>query len=241
MAESGPVAWPPAPIRTERLVLRESEARDRAAFIELLASPEVHTYLGGPRPRDEDEGDAGTPPRRARRCSAGSPTVGRRAVVRRVFLGDAVWLSQGLSHSPAHLILWQDRGMLRLTDFIIDCPDTMKLAAFYSEVTGLPVKEDSNENWAGIQFGEIELAFIQVEDYRAPQWPDSEHPKQFHLDFEVDDIEAEQRRVLALGATLQRDCIGPDGYGFRVYADPIGHPFCLCRNKGVIWTDQGLS
>jgi hypothetical protein len=31
-------------------VLREPEARDRAAFIELLASPEVGTYLGGPRP-----------------------------------------------------------------------------------------------------------------------------------------------------------------------------------------------
>ena len=55
MTELGPVAWPPAPIRTERLVLREPEARDRAAFIELLASPEVGTYLGGPRPRDELE------------------------------------------------------------------------------------------------------------------------------------------------------------------------------------------
>ncbi|MDT0616576.1 GNAT family N-acetyltransferase, partial [Streptomyces lancefieldiae] len=48
-------AWPPAPIKTERLVLREPEARDRAAFIELHASPEVHTYLGGPRPRRELE------------------------------------------------------------------------------------------------------------------------------------------------------------------------------------------
>jgi RimJ/RimL family protein N-acetyltransferase len=55
MADLGPVAWPPAPIRTERLVLRESEARDRAAFIELLAAPEVGTYLGGPQPRDELE------------------------------------------------------------------------------------------------------------------------------------------------------------------------------------------
>ncbi|WP_208862824.1 GNAT family N-acetyltransferase [Micromonospora chersina] len=36
-------------------MLREPEARDRATFIELLASPEVHTYLGGPRPRDELE------------------------------------------------------------------------------------------------------------------------------------------------------------------------------------------
>ncbi|MFE7526359.1 GNAT family N-acetyltransferase [Kitasatospora sp. NPDC057542] len=55
MTELGPVAWAPAPIRTERLVLREPEARDRAAFIELFASSEVRTYLGGPRPRDELE------------------------------------------------------------------------------------------------------------------------------------------------------------------------------------------
>ncbi len=55
MTGLGPVAWPPAPIRTERLVLRESEARDRAAFIELFASPEVGAYIGGPRPRDELE------------------------------------------------------------------------------------------------------------------------------------------------------------------------------------------
>ncbi|MGW7522635.1 GNAT family N-acetyltransferase [Streptomyces sp. NPDC054783] len=55
MTDLGPVAWPPAPIRTERLVLRESEAGDRAAFTELFASPGVGTYLGGPRPRDELE------------------------------------------------------------------------------------------------------------------------------------------------------------------------------------------
>jgi predicted enzyme related to lactoylglutathione lyase len=128
--------------------------------------------------------------------------------------------------------------MLRLTDFIIDCPDTMKLAAFYAEVTGRPVKAGSNADWAGIRFGEIELAFIRVEGYRAPRWPDSEHPKQFHLDCEVDDIEAEEGRVLALGATLQQDRVGPGGYGWRVYTDPVGHPFCLCRNKGVTWDDR---
>ncbi|MDT7786606.1 MAG: hypothetical protein QOF58_5025 [Pseudonocardiales bacterium] len=48
-------AWPPAPIHTERLVLRESEARDRAQYIELFASPEVGTYIGGAKPRDELE------------------------------------------------------------------------------------------------------------------------------------------------------------------------------------------
>ncbi|MEU9604209.1 GNAT family N-acetyltransferase [Streptomyces sp. NPDC048057] len=49
--------WPPAPITTERLVLRESQARDRAAFVDLFSSPEVNTYLGGPQPRDALERD----------------------------------------------------------------------------------------------------------------------------------------------------------------------------------------
>ncbi|MFF0142226.1 GNAT family N-acetyltransferase [Streptomyces sp. NPDC005227] len=55
MTGLGPVTWPPAPIKTERLVLRESEARDRPRFIELFASAEVGTYIGGSRPRDELE------------------------------------------------------------------------------------------------------------------------------------------------------------------------------------------
>ncbi|SHL27392.1 GNAT family N-acetyltransferase [Actinacidiphila paucisporea] len=55
MSDLGSVGWPPEPIRTGRLVLRGSQARDRAAFVELLAAPEVHTYLGGPRPRAELE------------------------------------------------------------------------------------------------------------------------------------------------------------------------------------------
>ena len=65
MTELGPVTWPPAPIRTERLVLREPQARDRAAFIELLASPDVSTYLGAPRPREElERAIPGVPERR---------------------------------------------------------------------------------------------------------------------------------------------------------------------------------
>lgn len=56
MAQLGPVAWPPGPLRTDRLVLRESEARDRSAVIELFSSPQVRIHLGGPQaPRDELE------------------------------------------------------------------------------------------------------------------------------------------------------------------------------------------
>ena len=45
-------------------MLREPEARDRAAFIELLASPEAAAYLGGPRPRDELEREMPATPER---------------------------------------------------------------------------------------------------------------------------------------------------------------------------------
>jgi RimJ/RimL family protein N-acetyltransferase len=64
MADLGPVAWPPDPIRTARLVLRVPEARDRAAFIDLFASPEVGTYLGGARPRATLEDTVPEAPRR---------------------------------------------------------------------------------------------------------------------------------------------------------------------------------
>lgn len=57
MAELGPVAWPPSWIRTERLTLRSSDGKDRTAVIELFASTEVGTYLGGARPREELERD----------------------------------------------------------------------------------------------------------------------------------------------------------------------------------------
>ena len=92
MTDLGPIAWPPAPIRTERLVLREPEAQDRAACIELLASAEVHTYLGGPRPRDELE-----------RVMPGAPR--RRPGLFAVDLGGAmigmVTLGRAGGHGPA--------------------------------------------------------------------------------------------------------------------------------------------
>lgn len=47
MDELGPVTWPPAPIKTE--------ARDRAAVIELFASPQVGRFIGGAQPRAELE------------------------------------------------------------------------------------------------------------------------------------------------------------------------------------------
>lgn len=59
---------------------------------------------------------------------------------------------------------------------------------------------------------------------------------QFHLDIEVEDIEDAEPKVLAIGAVRlpwdsaeeeSRGLRPPSDSGFRVYADPAGHPFCL--------------
>jgi hypothetical protein len=69
-----------------------------------------------------------------------------------------------------------------------------------------------------------ELAFQKAEPWVPPRWPDPAHPQQEHLDIRVDDVDAAERAVLALGATRV-----PSEHerGFRVFTDPAGHPFCL--------------
>ncbi|MFD8689613.1 GNAT family N-acetyltransferase [Streptomyces sp. NPDC059651] len=52
MTGTGPMTLPRVPIRTDRLVLREPEARDREAFIELFSSPEAGAFIGGAQPRE---------------------------------------------------------------------------------------------------------------------------------------------------------------------------------------------
>lgn len=110
---------------------------------------------------------------------------------------------------------------------VLDCPDPPALAAFYAELLGMSeIEEEREEDWVVIAGGGHRIAFQLVPDLRAPAWPDPERPQQFHLDVQVDDAEVAEQRVLALGARR----LPGGGDDFRVYADPVGHPFCLiCR------------
>ena len=115
--------------------------------------------------------------------------------------------------------------------FAIDCPDTVALARFYSGITGWPVAEDSHAGWAELDTGGAgaTLAFQLVEEgeFRAPQWPGQEHPQQAHPDFDVPDLDEGERAVLAIGA--RKHDVQPSPERFRVYLDPVGHPFCLVK------------
>ncbi len=115
----------------------------------------------------------------------------------------------------------------RLHAVVLDTPDPAALARFYAAITGWKITR-AEHGWAQLQGedGGVRMSFQRAPDHQPPRWPDPSFPQQFHLDFWVDDIDVAQQQVLELGATALPD--PPDAKDFRVYADPAGHPFCLC-------------
>jgi hypothetical protein len=114
----------------------------------------------------------------------------------------------------------------RLYEVVVDCPDPRALASFYQELTGLD-QLYGDDDWVTLGRGtDVRIAFQRAEDYRPPRWPDPAYPQHMHLDVFVSDIAAAEEQVIKLGARS----LGAGGDAFRVYADPAGHPFCLCRD-----------
>lgn len=111
----------------------------------------------------------------------------------------------------------------QLHSYVIDAPDAHALARFYAELLGMQVQGDPGDDWVVISGAGYRLAFQQAPDLQSPDWPDPTRPQQAHLDVRVADIDAAEQAVLALGARL----LPGAGGDFRVYADPVGHPFCL--------------
>lgn len=116
---------------------------------------------------------------------------------------------------------------------VIDCPDPLALAEFYAGLLGQEIDDDGSDTWQSLR-GDgsgITLAFQRADNYVAPSWPDGV-PQQLHLDLTVDDLVTAHAAALALGATALAPTSAPEPdqvSSFRVYADPAGHPFCLCR------------
>jgi catechol 2,3-dioxygenase-like lactoylglutathione lyase family enzyme len=122
--------------------------------------------------------------------------------------------------------------------FAFDCPDPRGLAAFYAGLLGYVVADDADD-WVTITGPGPQLSFQLAPDHVAPTWPARDVPQQAHLDLFVTDVAAAHVRVLALGGRAVDPEEAPTGRpsrGFRVYADPAGHPFCLCRPSPDAWT-----
>ncbi|MET7330511.1 VOC family protein [Nonomuraea sp. NPDC005650] len=120
-------------------------------------------------------------------------------------------------------------GIAEFRTVVLDCPDPRGLAEFYSRLLGWPVTYADDE-WVVVSDGGApkRVAFQLAPDFRPPTWPDPERPQQLHLDFTVADLDKAEKQVLEIGATKHGHQPCDDG-SFRVYLDPAGHPFCLCR------------
>ncbi|MEO7285834.1 MAG: VOC family protein [Jatrophihabitantaceae bacterium] len=113
--------------------------------------------------------------------------------------------------------------VLALFAATLDAPDAAGLARFYAELLGMELSYEGPEGALIAGHGKS-LMFQQVSEYTPPQWPDPDRPQQAHLDITVDDLDAGEARALDLGASR----LDGGGKRFRVFADPAGHPFCLC-------------
>ncbi|GAA3146579.1 VOC family protein [Streptomyces echinatus] len=116
-------------------------------------------------------------------------------------------------------------ALAKLDVVVLDCPDPRALAGFYAAVLGGTVEGDGD--WVDLKVpGGPSLAFQRASGFVPPEWPAADRSQQFHLDLAVEDLDTAEKGVLELGA---RPLDTEDrSRTFRVYADPAGHPFCLC-------------
>ena len=116
----------------------------------------------------------------------------------------------------------------------LDCPDPLALAEFYSRLTGLTVEPlgdfpPEKVTWIElVHHGRPTIAFQKIDGHVTPTWPEGPVPQQLHVDFDVDDLDEGEAFVLSLGAVKAEH---QPGETYRIYLDPVGHPFCLVKRS----------
>ncbi len=110
---------------------------------------------------------------------------------------------------------------------VFDAAELKPESNFWAGVLGGTV--DPEDDWHMILVdGKPRVGVQLAPGHVPPDWPDG-NPQQIHIDLWVEDINAAHEEVMSLGAKLLKaaeESDSPDN--FQVYADPAGHPFCLC-------------
>ncbi|MFP3915176.1 MAG: VOC family protein [Actinomycetota bacterium] len=111
---------------------------------------------------------------------------------------------------------------------VFDASDLDSESSFWAAVLGGTV--DAEEDWHMVFVDGASRMGVQLApDHVPPDWPNGSPPQQIHLDLWVDDIDTAHEEVMSLGARLLQPAADTDERdNFQVYADPAGHPFCLC-------------
>ncbi len=114
---------------------------------------------------------------------------------------------------------------------VFDAADLEAESSFWAAVLGGNVVVEDDWHSVVDAEGELRMDFQLAPDHVPPVWPGGPQQQQIHLDIYVEDPVSAHEEVIALGARLlapAADLAGKDG--FQVYADPAGHPFCICRS-----------
>lgn len=108
----------------------------------------------------------------------------------------------------------------RLAGFIIDCrtDDIDQAARFWSRALGYSLRPSTNAEDAAYRLFDTPADDLHIEVQKV------EHPSRVHLDIEADDIEAEARRLEALGARRIANV-----HTWVVMQAPTGQRFCIVR------------
>jgi hypothetical protein len=115
----------------------------------------------------------------------------------------------------------------RVGRIVIDSSRPRALAPFYEGLLNMPTRVEDSPELVVLAFEDETLPMIalqEVASYVAPRWDDPRYPSHAHLDLHFEDQQEAAERALRLGAIRLRDL----GGSCPVYADPAGHPFCLC-------------
>ncbi|WP_354002572.1 VOC family protein [Ruania halotolerans] len=111
---------------------------------------------------------------------------------------------------------------------VFDAADLDAESGFWAGVLGGSV--DVEDDWHMVIVDRQPRVGVQLApEHIPPRWPDGSPPQQIHLDLWVEDFPTAHARVMELGAEVLQPVVESDAPDrFQVYADPAGHPFCLC-------------
>ena len=110
---------------------------------------------------------------------------------------------------------------------VFDAADLATESSFWAGVLDGTV--DAEDDWHMVMVdGEPRVGVQLAPNHVPPDWPDGTPEQQIHLDLWVDDFPSAHDHVIALGARVLKLAEEGTDDNFQVYADPAGHPFCLC-------------
>jgi predicted enzyme related to lactoylglutathione lyase len=106
---------------------------------------------------------------------------------------------------------------------VIDTVDPARIAPFWCALLGV-----EERGWFGDDYlmltadgGAPPVAFQRVPEAKSIK-------NRLHVDLEVDDLDRAFTKIVALGGSAVSDILEmPDGYRWRVMADPEGNEFCI--------------